>query len=174
MEWSISPITHRLAEAGFEVRRHHQPMNGWGSIELNAAMLGEAIDIQKKKGRKVFVVGHSMGGLVGKHSEVWTDIDGLVTIGTPHAGTYMAYLAPWSKSAKQMRPGSKFVEKKNFFPAMAPMLNIACRFDLAILPGANAVHQFADEVMWVNHGHLSVIYSGKVAAKVVDFFKAWT
>ena len=172
VEWKLSPIPARLRYAGFVVRRHHQPANGWGNISTNAAILAESIRKEKERGRQVFVIGHSMGGLVGRETDAWgwKNIDGLVTIGTPHRGTIVAHLGRlFSQSCRQMLPKSKFIANHSGWPTMYPQLNIACKFDLAVIPGINAVHPLADEVEWVNHGHLSVIYSKKVADRVVEF-----
>lgn len=58
---------------------------------------------------RIHVIGHSLGGLIARyyvqrlagHERVHT----LVTLGTPHAGTYTAYVLP-TVLTRQLRPGS--------------------------------------------------------------------
>ena len=58
---------------------------------------------------KVHIVGHSLGGMIARYyvqrlggSE---SVDTLVTMGSPHAGSNMAYLMP-TPLARQLRPGA--------------------------------------------------------------------
>ncbi|MBP6994780.1 MAG: alpha/beta fold hydrolase [Phycicoccus sp.] len=78
-------------------------------------LAGEVERIVEETGyERIHVIGHSLGGLIARYyvtrlggdSRVHT----LVTLGTPHQGTYMAYLWP-TAVARQMRPGSGFIEE---------------------------------------------------------------
>jgi len=65
-----------------------------------------AVDkINKKTKRKVILVGHSMGGLSARAylQEYGNDakVSGIITISTPHAGSYLAYL-PWVSIEKKI------------------------------------------------------------------------
>ncbi|MCO5977475.1 permease [Ideonella oryzae] len=68
----------------------------------------------QRTGRPPLLVGHSMGGLALR---AWwradagrTPVCGLVTVGTPHGGTWMAHWGH-SASARQMRPGSAWLRQ---------------------------------------------------------------
>lgn len=66
---------------------------------------------------EVDVVAHSMGGLDARHciekQGGAENVDDLVTLGTPHQGTYVAYLAYITPGARDMVPGSDFLADLN-------------------------------------------------------------
>lgn len=66
---------------------------------------------------EVDVVAHSMGGLDSRWAIEKMDaaqyVDDLVTLGTPHQGTYVAYLGALSDGGRNMTPGSEFLEALN-------------------------------------------------------------
>ena len=63
---------------------------------------------------RVHVVGHSMGGLIARYyvQRLGGDerVHTLVTLGTPHHGTWHAYLLP-TRLVRQLRPGSELLEE---------------------------------------------------------------
>lgn len=77
-------IEVRVAQAGPTAR-----------IEARARRL--AWEIDRARGHRVILVGHSMGGLDARFVARWLDpserISDVVTLGTPHRGTYAADLA---------------------------------------------------------------------------------
>lgn len=66
-------------------------------IQENGLKLKQFIDAHTATGEKVFVVGHSMGGLVARsylvHEENQNKIEKLLTVGSPHSGVNVAYPA---------------------------------------------------------------------------------
>ncbi len=125
---------------------------------------------------QAMIVGHSLGGLVtryyiqqlGGHER----IDTVITLGTPHRGTYAAYLGPGA-AAPQMRPGSGFLRQlqETARPSAVRWVAIYSDMDLLILPAANAklVHPAlrAHNVRVSDLGHLSLLLSGEVMRAVV-------
>jgi pimeloyl-ACP methyl ester carboxylesterase len=85
-----------------------------GDIRVLAAKLAEVVDeVCHDTGyERVHVVGHSMGGLIARYyvQRLAGDqrVHTLVTLGTPHAGTQMAYALP-HPLVRQLRPGSDVV-----------------------------------------------------------------
>ena len=158
---------------GFDVAHFIQKHNGWGDITENAKNLAAMVNTIQLTGRKVFVLGHSLGGLIAKKAQDQCVPHAIATIATPHEGTWMAKLAPWSTSARQMQPGSDFIANNNM-PSWCPMLNIGCRFDEVVIPHDSMVHQHADKVEWVNHTHITVMFSLKTTLKIVEYFKSFT
>lgn len=77
----------------------------------------EAMDLHNSTGQNISIIGHSMGGLcsryfveiLGGHNIV----DNVLTMGTPHKGTNIAYLGIFSKGGRQMRIKSDFMKKLN-------------------------------------------------------------
>ncbi|GAB2465975.1 alpha/beta fold hydrolase [Streptomyces incanus] len=86
-------------------------------IRVAAELLGRHIEevCERTGSNRVDVVGHSLGGLIGRYyvqrlsgdSRVRT----LVTLGTPHSGTRVAPLANAHPIVRQMRPGSPLLEE---------------------------------------------------------------
>lgn len=118
------------------------------------------------------IVGHSAGGVVARHAiaKYNLDVAGLITIGSPHFGTKMAYLAPWSYSAAQLRPNSNFIRRMEpIGEPDCPMLNVICSHDLivpmssAVVPGQNGM------MAEVPQTHLSVLLSKRTWNLVHQF-----
>ncbi len=74
-------------------------------------------EVARRHNSDVDVVGHSMGGLDARWCIEKLDgarhVDDLVTIGTPHQGTYAAYLAYITPGARDMVPNSDFLDRLN-------------------------------------------------------------
>jgi len=72
--------------------------------EANARLLDAFLDARHLKGRPLYLVGHSMGGLIARCYLHWPEraahIRGMITIATPHAGVHAWNLAPihWARS----------------------------------------------------------------------------
>ena len=64
----------------------------------------------------VDVVGHSMGGLLGRYAAMplpgrrRLNVQRLFTISTPHRGARMAWMSPLEHAVRDMKPGSIFLE----------------------------------------------------------------
>lgn len=83
-----------------------------------AAVVGERLKVvSEAHGSRVDVVAHSMGGLDSRWCVEKGDgaeyVDDLVTLGTPHQGTYAAYLGLLTEGGRDMTPGSDFLEELN-------------------------------------------------------------
>lgn len=124
---------------------------------------------------RVHVVGHSMGGLIGRYyvqrmggdSRVHT----LVTLGSPHGGTLPAHLVP-HPIARQMRHDSDVVAE---FQQPAPdcstrILSVWSDLDLMIVPKRNARVTHPDlrarNVFVRGVGHMSLPVDGRVVHEV--------
>lgn len=80
-------------------------------VRAAAASLGEEVErVCAETGyERIHVIGHSLGGLIGRYyvTRLGGDlrVHTLVTLGTPHEGTWAAYAVP-TRLMQQMRPGS--------------------------------------------------------------------
>jgi pimeloyl-ACP methyl ester carboxylesterase len=80
-------------------------------IRVAAARLAQEVEalVVETGYERVHIVGHSMGGLIARYyvTRLGGDerVHTLVTLGTPHQGTYAAYGWP-SELCRQLRPGS--------------------------------------------------------------------
>jgi esterase/lipase superfamily enzyme len=85
-------------------------------VRVAAAWLAEEVEslVTETGYERIHVIGHSLGGLIaryyvtrlGGHERVHT----LVTLGTPHGGTFNAYALP-SNLCRQLRPGSALMRE---------------------------------------------------------------
>lgn len=85
-------------------------------VQTAAGALGAYLEgvCQDTGHERVHVVGHSMGGLVARYlvQRMGGDrrIESLVTLGTPHGGTWWAHLLP-TPLVRQLRPGSPLLRE---------------------------------------------------------------
>lgn len=121
---------------------------------------------------RLTIVGHSKGGLIGhyyvKNLRGATRVKTLVTLGTPHNGTPLAFFAALTplrwvlSSLKQMSPYSDLVrELKNTpFPKKVSVYSIyskddtVCPFPMSVLDEAKNVHNV--EIPGVTHSELLI------------------
>lgn len=172
-------MARALRRAGF---RHihafdHNPLV-YDIPEVAGMLAAEVERVRSVTGaEKVMVVGHSMGGLVARYyvqrlggDEV---VDTVITLGTPHRGTYAAHLAPGA-AGPQMRPGSPILRvlEESSRPTEVRWVAVYSDLDLLILPAVSAklVHPAlrAHNVRVNDLGHLSMLMSGEVLRVVVD------
>jgi len=152
-------------ENGYDVLRLRYPHRGFAPIQYSAKATKDLVEAIRPEYSHITFVGHSMGGLIGRYLIQRTDVGGLVdayvSIGTPHKGTYMAFLAPWSKSAHQMRPGSEFLKRLDASPwPNIPALTIKGALEEVVIPRSNASFDYAaDEVVIPNANHASLLFN---------------
>ncbi|CAL9567902.1 lipase family alpha/beta hydrolase [Streptomyces sp. enrichment culture] len=86
-------------------------------IRIAAELLGRHIEeiCERTGSERVDVVGHSLGGLIGRYyvQRLGGDlrVRTLVTLGTPHSGTRVIPLANAHPIVRQMRPGSAVLDE---------------------------------------------------------------
>lgn len=142
-------------------------------IRSMAARLGDLVaQVCEETGHdQVHVIGHSMGGLIGRYlvQRLGGDeyVHTLVTLGTPHAGTLPAHVVP-IEVARQMRIGSDVISE---LAEPAPgcrtrMLVIWSDIDQLVIPQVNGRLVHADlrvrNVLVRGVGHLSLPVDGRV------------
>jgi pimeloyl-ACP methyl ester carboxylesterase len=114
-----------------------------GEIEHAAATLARAAGTDR-----IAVVAHSMGGLALRRFLLDGGdavVDTAIFVGTPHRGTWVAWLA-WGRGGAEMRPGSAFLRGLNAAPLPTSVRAICLRtpIDTRILPGSSAFLPDAD------------------------------
>ena len=142
-------------------------------VETAAARLAELVEktCEATGYERIHVVGHSLGGLVGRYyvQRMGGDerIHTLVTLGSPHNGTTAAHLLP-STLARQLRPGSALLAE-----LAAPAPGCRTRFvsywsdlDQLVVPKRSARLDHPDlsarNVLLRGVGHLSLPIHGRV------------
>jgi triacylglycerol esterase/lipase EstA (alpha/beta hydrolase family) len=142
------------------------------SIETFAEQLARKIDaIMAATGApRVIIIAHSMGGLVArahlrKHGT--GRIAGIVTIGSPHHGSMLAWFFP-GRSLAQMRPGNAWLAQLN-----AERLDPALRFvsvwswhDSMVAPQTSSELPGAVDIALAGIGHNALLGDAGVFALV--------
>ncbi|MDX2088462.1 MAG: alpha/beta fold hydrolase [Kofleriaceae bacterium] len=167
------PLAYRLARAGLG------PVFGFeywtlGRTAAAAKQLGWFIDeVRAATGaEQVDLVGHSMGGVVGRYYVMLARGDGvvknLVTIGSPHAGTDMSRIG-LGHPARELVLGSRLLTRLETAPPpeRTRLLAIYSRAD-ALVPGAlQKPLPGADVIMYDDLGHVALLGSKRVAENVI-------
>lgn len=121
------PLQARLRSAGYTTEIWGLPDYGLGDIHANAARLNAFADALRARtgAAKVDLIGHSMGGLVSRDYVKTlggaTEVDSLITLGTPHYGTAVASLVNFFllgdclniTGCQQMTVGSGYLKALN-------------------------------------------------------------
>ncbi|MEO7447712.1 MAG: alpha/beta fold hydrolase, partial [Humibacillus sp.] len=144
-----------------------------GDIRAAAAQLGAEIEriVEETGYERIHVIGHSMGGLIARYYVTRLGGDAhvhtLVTLGTPHGGSYLAYSWPGALT-RQLRPYSPLMDE-----LAAPVRDCQTRFivywsdlDQLVVPQRNAalhhddlnVHNIALHAV----GHMSLPITASV------------
>lgn len=133
-------------------------------------------DLRRISGaRRVHVIGHSLGGVIARwyveEMGGYRAVDTCVTIGTPHRGTYAAFLGPGA-AAKDLRPGSGVMRRleTSLRRTGVKYVNLYSDLDLLIVPPSSAmlpeqrnVHNHLVEDL----GHTSLLLSDELVGQLV-------
>lgn len=155
---NYSPLTSDIRAAADHLERH---------IERVCAQTGYD---------QVFVVGHSLGGVIARYyvQRLGGDerVDTLITLGSPHAGTHTARLLPL-RVTRQLRPGSDLMDE------LAQPTDCTTRFvaiysdrDEVVVPSRSASLEHPDlavtRVRVHGVGHLALLVDREVVHTVAD------
>lgn len=169
-------LARRLARAGLG------PISGFeywtlGRIASAARKLGRHIDavLAHTGADRVDLVGHSMGGVVGRYFVALGGgadrVANLVTIGSPHRGADLSAVG-LGRPTKELFPGSAFLQRLQAAP-LPPGLAVTAiwsRSD-ALVPGASRARlaaRGAGELVFDDLGHLSLLTSRRVADAIAE------
>jgi pimeloyl-ACP methyl ester carboxylesterase len=167
------PLAYRLARAGLG------PVLGFeywtlGRTAAAAKQLGWFVDeVRAATGAEhVDLVGHSMGGVVGRYYVTLAGGDGivkhLITLGSPHAGTDISRIGI-GHPARELVLGSKLVTRLETAPppAHTQLTLIYSRAD-ALVPAAwHRPLPGAEMIVYDDLGHVALLGSRRVAADVI-------
>jgi pimeloyl-ACP methyl ester carboxylesterase len=167
------PLACRLAKAGLG------PIVGFeywtlGKTASAARKLGAFVDrLRAETGAaQVDIVGHSMGGVVGRYYVALGGGDGavanLVTIGSPHHGTAVAPVG-LGRPTKELFLGSSLLQRLAAAkrPAVTKLTVIWSRVD-ALVSGPHAARlDGVDELVYDDLGHISMLTSRDVARALI-------
>ena len=148
-------------------------------VRAAAAQLAELVEqtCEQTGHERVHVVGHSLGGVVARYyvQRMGGDarVHTLVTLGSPHAGTWAAHLMA-SRLVRQLRPGSELLRE-----LAAPAPGCRTRFvafwsdlDQLMVPKQSARLEHPDlaarNVFLRGVGHMSLPIDGRVVHQIAS------
>jgi pimeloyl-ACP methyl ester carboxylesterase len=141
----------------------------YADIEHYAGQLAARIDAvcAVTGAQRVVLVGHSMGGLVSRaHLRRFgpARVERLITIGTPHHGSVLAWSYP-GRCLAQMRPGNAWLADLNrdeAGPPPVPILSLWSRHDSMVVPQASSELACAENVAVLGIGHNALLGDQRV------------
>lgn len=179
-----------FGKSNFTAIINHLVQNGWDQDELfviqysdvtgsnipNAYELEAFIDnVLSQTGKdKVDIVAHSMGGLssryyiqnLGGHEKVGA----LITLGSPHKGTPLAYLVSWTGGGAEMVSDSTFLQNLNsgdITPGSVQYTSIYTYLD-EMVPYANSQLDGWNNIGGWYNMHLTMLFHNSVLNHVKD------
>lgn len=146
-------MAHRLKERGFRTLAPDlAPSSGSSGLDQLAEQLQRFIESNLAAEERFDIVGFSMGGLIGRYYVQRLGgsqrVGHLITISAPHHGTLVAY-SLGSRGAKQMRPGSAFLQDLNRDATSLRQTKFASLwtpFDLMIVPAHSSRLGIGEEI----------------------------
>ena len=142
---TMGKMAEHLSELGYRALVcSPQPSDGRMPIDELAAQLAEFVAQTVPGNERFHYIGFSMGGLIGRYYLQalggHARMANLVTISTPHRGTYMAN-SLWLPAVRQMRPESEFINKLNSdltTLAERRFVSIWTPLDLSVVPPSSS------------------------------------
>lgn len=167
------PLAYRMARAGLG------PIVGFeywtlGRVAAGARQLGWFVDevCAATGASEVDIVGHSMGGVVGRYYVTFAGGDGivknLITIGSPHAGTDVSAVGV-GHPTRELLLGSKLLQRLAAAPPpqSTRVTVIWSRAD-ALVPGDfQRPLPGADALVYDDLGHVALLGSRRVAGAII-------
>lgn len=140
----------------------------FGSIDDYLPALESAVQrLESCTGQPPVIVAHSMGGLAARRwwagaqaqGPVTSRVHRLITIGTPHRGTWLARFA-FSRNGREMRPGSPWLQALGQLEGQSHVERTTCFYgncDNIVFPTSGATQPGADnrQLRGVAHVHMA-------------------
>lgn len=174
--WNV--MHNRFERDGFQTFTTTFPRLTMQDMRRSAALVGDRIEeILAVTGHdRLHVMGHSMGGLILRYyvERLGGDrrVASMVTVGTPHQGTYIALAALPVEAGRQLLPGSDFLKELNGGHPDVPLLNIYGTMDMIVLPPTNAILKGAHNERVRVSGHWSLLVRHAVYRKARAWFES--
>lgn len=179
-------LTDHLVDAGWQSGRIYRARTegrlgrSFGSPREYAADVQAVLETaHDEHGEPASLVCHSMGGLNARWCVERGDgadlVRDIVTIGTPHSGTYTAYLVFPTPGGRTMVPSSSFIRELNE-GGLEPSVRytaVASKNDRLIVPRRNAylperlAHADSENISLESHSHMQMLHDPDVVSRYV-------
>lgn len=173
-------MSHALSQAGFRhVRAFNYPQFTHGIPDI-ARMLAVEVErlLDYSGASRCMIVGHSMGGVIARYYLQMLGgeehVDTLITLGTPHCGTYTAHFG-LGPAAAQLYYRAPLLERLERTARASDVRYISYYSDLDVFvvpavsaklttPALRAINIRVRDI-----GHLSMLLSAEVVQSVVEY-----
>lgn len=144
----------------------------FGSIDDYVPIIEQAVRrLEQATGELPVLVGHSMGGLAIRAWLARHDADarvaGVITIGSPHRGTWLATLAHFGINSRQMHPRSDWLRALEAAEPAARRARFLCLYshtDNIVFPASNALLPGARHQHVAATAHIELVHRPEVMA----------
>jgi triacylglycerol lipase len=152
---------------------------GPGIVELSERVASHVREISRKPGHRdgLYLVGHSLGGLVATYAAHYGplrgQVRGVVTLAAPFAGSARAFLVP-GQAGRDIEPTHPLLAQLCKMPSTGlscPQLTIVAEDDAMIEPGA--FPSFGEHLSLRSVGHNGVLFDRRAQELVVSKLRAW-
>ncbi len=173
--WTLRKLDRSLTDAGFITHvAAFSPNSASVPLEDSSRQIQVQIDTDLPPDARYSIVAFSMGGLVVRHYAQRladpTRIDTLLTIATPHRGTWLAHLG-FHPGVRQMRPGSPFLRDLDSDVARFSSINwvtIRTPLDLMILPSGSSKLSWAENHAYPVLVHPLLVWDNRVIEQTIQ------
>ena len=153
-------VSDNESTVGDGLPRVHERPAGVRVDRRHGAKLAARIDevLAATGAGRLTLVAHSMGGLVCRaylRSFGGDKVEALVTMGSPHHGTFHAFVAN-GENGHQMRPGNAWLRELSEAVVPVPFTSIYSVHDTVISPQDSSVMPGANNVRISAIGHVSM------------------
>jgi len=176
---SVFFLFYMLRNRGFEniyVINPHPFMGSIDNIASNCArVIKQILENLAIENKEVFLVGHSLGGLVAKYiaenkEDFGLDVQGCVTICSPNSGTKIAVFGI-GKNTSEIKTSSEFVKKYQQVKNPSLYFCIGAEYDQLTIPYESSFIDGAAKFELESAGHFSPLFSQAVADAIFEFLK---
>jgi len=168
-----TPWLKRLRAAGVPfVAVNLEPV--FGPIDEYPPLIEAAVQrLEAATGEKPLLVGHSMGGLairawLAQHAAD-ARVRGVITIGTPHQGTWLANWSRLAHNGRQMRPGGEWLQRLAASEPASRRALFLCLYghgDNIVFPASNALLPDARALHIEGTAHVEMVHHPAVWAEL--------
>lgn len=170
------PLAEHLEREGIAPRQAHLSYGLAGTVASLARRLDALVRAQNPNDDPVYIVGHSMGGLVARYyaQVLLRPLARLVCLATPHRGTTRAGYFTALPLAGELAPGSEtlaLLERTRDRLSDTRVLSIVAGRDTMVVPTQNAALDGHEVVELEELGHQGILFDRGAWAHVERFVR---